>query len=133
MPLYLQEYDQGTFVFFITLSVINVNSKSQRSIIMAIWTGHDFVVFQYNSTTWNNVAGIYIFAGANQQNAWVPVYIGQCDSFQNRIPSHEKWDKAQSLGATHVHAMVVSKQADRDVIEKALIQAYQPPLNIQHK
>lgn len=99
----------------------------------AIWLTHVFTVYPHAGTTWHNVAGIYIFAGVTRQNQWVPLYIGQCDSYQNRIPSHEQWDKAQSLGATHVHALVVSKQADRDVIERALVQAYQPPLNAQLK
>jgi hypothetical protein len=99
----------------------------------ATWLTHEFTVYPYASTTWNNVAGIYIFSGVNRQNQWVPLYIGQCDSFQNRIPSHEKWDKAQALGATHVHARAVSIQADRDSIEKELIQAFQPQLNSQLK
>lgn len=95
------------------------------------WGGYAFTVYPHDSTTWNNVAGIYIFVGVNRENQWTPLYVGQCDSFQVRIPSHEKWEKAQSLGAKHVHAMVVSRQADRDLIEKALIQAYRPPLNVQ--
>jgi len=99
----------------------------------ATWLTHEFTTYPRANTTWNNVAGIYIFSGITPQNQWTPHYIGQCDSFENRIPSHEKWDKAQALGATHVHAMVVSKQADRDRIEKELIQAYQPHLNIQLK
>lgn len=99
---------------------------------IATWKGHEFIVYPH-TTTWNNVAGIYIFAGINRQNQWIALYIGQCDSFQNRIPSHEKWDKAQSLGSAHVHAMVVSRQADRDAIEGDLIRSYQPPLNDQLK
>jgi len=96
----------------------------------AIWLSHEFTVYS-KSGQWNNVAGIYIFAGINQQNQWNPYYIGQCDNFQNRIPSHEKWDTAQSLGATHIHAMAVPSQADRDLIEQVLIQAYQPALNVR--
>lgn len=94
------------------------------------WLSHIFTVYPCESQ-WNNVAGIYIFAGVNSQNQWAPYYIGQADSFQDRIPSHEKWDTAQSLGATHVHAMAVPLEAMRDTIEEELIQAYQPPLNLQ--
>lgn len=96
------------------------------------WLTYEFIIYQ-PATQWNNVAGIYIFAGVNLQNQWVPYYIGQCDSFQNRIPSHEQWDKARSLGATHVHAQGVPLAADRDLIERQLIQAYQPCLNTQLK
>jgi len=94
------------------------------------WLSYEFTIYCHE-IQWNNVAGIYIFAGLNQQNQWTPYYIGQCDSFQNRIPSHELWGRAQSLGATHVHARTVAQAADRDQIEAALIQAYQPRLNIQ--
>jgi hypothetical protein len=37
------------------------------------------------------------------------------------------------LGATHVHALVVSQAAKRDEIERQLIATYQPPLNTQLK
>jgi excinuclease UvrABC nuclease subunit len=90
----------------------------------------DFTDYDTN-TTWNDVAGVYIFCGVNQANQWVPLYIGQADSFRNRIPRHEQWLPATRLGATHVHALVVPLAANRDLIERQLIQLYQPPLNQQ--
>jgi excinuclease UvrABC nuclease subunit len=96
------------------------------------WLTHEFTVHLHGEQ-WNNVAGIYIFAGLNRLNQWTPLYIGQAGSFQDRIPSHEQWDKARSLGATHVHAKVVQLQPQRDSIEKQLIQAFQPRLNTQLK
>ena len=93
------------------------------------WLAYDFTVHQ-KSEPWNNVAGIYIFAGV-KNNQWVPYYIGQCDSFQNRIPLHEQWDKALALGATHIHARVVPQASDRNRVEKTLIQSYDPDLNKQ--
>jgi hypothetical protein len=94
-----------------------------------IWLTYEFGIYDYEEQ-WSNVAGIYIFAGVDSQNYWVPYYIGQADSFQDRIPSHEKWDKAQSLGATHVHTKTVSQQFERDKIEQELIQNFQPSLNV---
>ncbi|MFH2067944.1 MAG: hypothetical protein ABII89_00555 [Candidatus Omnitrophota bacterium] len=94
------------------------------------WLNHTFTVY-LQSAQWNNVAGIYIFAGLNEQNQWVPLYIGKCDSFDDRIPSHEQWDTAMSLGATHVHAMKVDAPKDRDLIEQELIRVFQPRLNTQ--
>lgn len=96
----------------------------------ATWLSYEFFVY-VPETTWNNVSGIYIFAGLNFENQWIPYYIGQCDSFQSRIPSHEKWDRARSLGATHIHARNVPLQEDRDRIEEELILAYRPTLNDQ--
>ena len=92
------------------------------------WAGYDFTVYASVGIAWNNVAGIYIFTGV-VGNQWEPYYIGQCDSFQNRLRSHERWGEAARLGATHVHARVVPLAANRDSLEAALIRACQPPLN----
>ena len=95
------------------------------------WLSHEFTVHEHDEQNqWNNLPGIYIFAGVNPQGQWIPYYIGQCDSFQNRIPSHEKWGMAKSFGATHVHVMVVPLAANRDSIEQELIQEHQPLLNV---
>ena len=96
------------------------------------WLGQDFDVLTHN-TNWSTAAGIYIFCGVNQQNQWTALYIGQTSNFQDRLPSHEMWSKAQSLAATHVHAMVVSQESRRLALEAELIQAFQPPLNDQLK
>jgi excinuclease UvrABC nuclease subunit len=93
------------------------------------WSDHAFTAYRPEETQWSNHAGIYIFAGLNRENRWMALYIGQCDSFHDRIPSHEQWDKARSFGATHVHAMVVPQVAIRAKIEQELIQKYQPRLN----
>lgn len=96
------------------------------------WLNHEFHVC-LKDANWNNVSGVYIFTGLNRQNQWVPIYLGQADSFRNRIPSHEQWSPAKQLGATHVHARVEPLKANRDQLEKDLIRAYQPQLNVQHK
>jgi excinuclease UvrABC nuclease subunit len=96
------------------------------------WSGHLFEVCNKNSN-WSNVPGIYIFTGLNAAGKWRPFYIGQAQSLSDRIPNHEQWAAAVRLGATHVHAKVVQQAATRDSIEKELIQAYQPALNVQLK
>lgn len=96
------------------------------------WLTHEFSVHQHGAN-WNDTAGIYIFCGLNQQRQWVPLYIGQAASFRDRLPSHEQWNPARKLGATHVHAKAVSQQSQRDNIEKQLIQSFQPRLNTQLK
>jgi excinuclease UvrABC nuclease subunit len=96
------------------------------------WLSYEFTVYTPN-TTWNDVAGVYIFCGVNAQNQWVALYVGQADSFRNRIPSHEQWSPTVRLGATHVHARVVPQAATRDAIERELIQACKPRLNTQLK
>jgi len=94
------------------------------------WSSYEFTVYTPN-TTWNDVAGVYIFSGVNAQNHWVALYVGQTDSFRTRVPSHEQWSPAVRLGATHIHAKAVPHAAMRDAIESQLIQTYQPRLNTQ--
>jgi excinuclease UvrABC nuclease subunit len=96
------------------------------------WGGYEFDVCK-QTANWNDVGGIYIFTGLNQQGRWRAFYIGQAQSLKDRIPDHERWDEAVQLGATHVHARAVSQEATRDTVEAELIAAYQPALNEQLK
>jgi excinuclease UvrABC nuclease subunit len=96
------------------------------------WLTYGFDVYAPN-TKWNDVPGIYIFAGPNASGRWRAYYIGQAASFKDRLADHENWNEAVRLGATHIHARVVQQQASRDTIEAELIEAYQPALNVQLK
>ena len=98
----------------------------------ANWNNVEFSVHKPD-TSWKDSAGLYIFAGVNPQNKWVALYIGQTSSLAERLATHERWSEAARLGATHIHARVVTNQAERDTLEKHLIQAYQPRLNVQLK
>jgi excinuclease UvrABC nuclease subunit len=99
----------------------------------AKWLSYEFTVYTIDPT-WNEVSGVYIFCGITVQNLWKALYVGKADSFKARLmASHEKWKPALELGASHVHALVVELAASRDKIERELILAYQPPLNIQLK
>ena len=96
------------------------------------WWNWDFTVYEHSSD-WNEVAGIYIFAGLNSVGRWEALYIGSTESLAERLPNHEKWPEAVRLGATHIHARVESQVATRQAIERILIQNYRPHLNIQHR
>lgn len=88
------------------------------------------MVYDLEGTTWNDVPGVYIFAGLDSTRGWWQAkYIGRTNSFKDRIPNHEWWDEAQQMGATHVHARVVQGAAQQIDLEDALIRAYRPPLN----
>lgn len=96
------------------------------------WLAHTFSVYEPATTTWSEASGVYIFAEFTARG-WVPHYIGQATSFADRLPNHEQWGPAVRLGATHIHAMAVTSQAMRDVIERVLITHFSPTLNTQHR
>ena len=81
---------------------------------------------------WNSVPGLYIFARPSGAN-WSAVYVGQADDLSTRLPNHNRLDEAVRAGATQIHAMVEHLQAERDRLERLLIQHLQPPLNAQHR
>ncbi len=98
------------------------------------WSGHEFTVYQHD-TDWPSVSGLYIFAGLGTNLLGTPLlqafYVGQCQSFAKRIPTHEKWQEAQQLGATHVHARAEALGLTLTLLERALVEKYQPSLNVQ--
>ena len=96
------------------------------------WLDYEFQVYGPN-TDWNEVAGLYIFAGLNSEGRWVALYIGSTESLAERLPTHENWQEAVRLGATHIHARGEQHKETRLALEQELIQAYQPRLNVQHR
>ncbi len=94
-----------------------------------VWGGYGFTVYDPAGTTWNEVPGLYVFAGRGPDLRWYAKYIGRTTSFSGRLPNHDRWNEAVREGATHVHARVVHDEFQRKMIESVLIQTYQPPLN----
>ena len=87
-----------------------------------------FTIYDYYATQWKTVGGLYIFARV-AGNGWDPLYVGRTENFRTRIPSHEMWDEARRLGATHVHALVVPLEAHRVRLEAGLVGFLKPPMN----
>ena len=97
------------------------------------WTDYDFQVYSMYGA-WNDVPGIYIFAGQGRDGRWFPTYIGKTRSFQTRLSSdHKEWSNSIRLGATHVHALVEQDPERRNIIEQQLIRVFQPTRNTQHR
>lgn len=96
------------------------------------WNGHPFHVYPEPdpaNRTWLDSPGLYIFAGLDPGERWLPLYVGASESLARRLANHDQWTAAQELGATHIHAAVVQKKRERAMLEKALITTYLPPLN----
>jgi len=98
------------------------------------WGGYDFSSYDPSQTNWNDVPGVYIFAGMSSDGRWWRAkYVGQTSSFATRfgleLNSHQRWQEAISEGATHVHARVMQNELERRSLELMLIETYNPPLN----
>lgn len=100
------------------------------------WNSFEFSVYKTNSTRWYRVSGIYVFSEDSHlplSGNWKPLYIGQASDLQERLKYHEKIPSAIELGLCVIHVASVSNQNSRDNLERALIQQYQPQLNVQLK
>lgn len=98
------------------------------------WGGYDFNSYDPTQTNWNDVPGVYIFAGMSTDGRWWRAkYVGRTSSFSTRLGvgnnNHERWKEAIRKGATHVHARVVHNEMERRSLESMLIETYNPPLN----
>lgn len=98
------------------------------------WGGYDFTSYDPTQTNWNDVPGVYIFAGISADGRWWQAkYVGQTTSFRTRLGpqnnNHERWPEATHNGATHVHTRVVPNEIERRSLEHMLIETYNPPMN----
>jgi hypothetical protein len=89
-----------------------------------------FTIYDYDVTKWKTVGGLYIFARV-AGDRWDALHVGKAENFCMRLPSHERWEEARRLGATHVHALVVPLEVNRARLEAALIAYLKPPMNEQ--
>ncbi|MDE0316569.1 MAG: hypothetical protein OXM61_16915 [Candidatus Poribacteria bacterium] len=82
-------------------------------------------------------SGIYGFADLSHidENGWtVPkvLYVGESHSFEERvIESHEKWNDAFDLNATHICILKLenSSESERKDIERDIYLKHAPPCN----
>ena len=100
----------------------------------ALWLGAEFLVYPIHGTTWHEVPGVYIFAGQRfPGGAWHAVYVGQTVSFANRLADHPRTAEALQVGAVAIHARVIPTETERTSLERQLIEAYQPELNLLYR
>ena len=92
-------------------------------------TGTEYTFEVYpKDTTFNDVAGVYLFTKRDSNKTHDILYIGETESFRDRPLGwgHEKWGSAIRMGLTHI---CVLQTSNRESIERKLIAAYNPPLN----
>jgi hypothetical protein len=66
---------------------------------------------------------------------WYIRYVGQCSDASDRFTNHERWNEAvRDHGVTHVLTHISApNQTVRETEERDLIQAFDPPMNVQHR
>jgi hypothetical protein len=87
-----------------------------------------------SSSSWLAVGGNYVFMKQLPNGNFLPVYVGQADNLQARIPNHERFDDAIRAGATHLVAhSTPNGEMARLAEERDLIQKWNPVLNTHHR
>ncbi len=75
-----------------------------------IWTGGSGKKYEYEmypiGTDWNDVPGNYIFAKESLPHKWEAVYIGETESFKDRLPNHNELPCINRNGGTHIHVRI---------------------------
>ena len=99
-----------------------------------IWTGASGKKYEYTiyliGGEWNDVSGNYIFAKKNSPNEWEAVYIGETESFKDRIPNHNELACVRRNGGTHVHARTNKDSQARLDEEADLLANHSTPCNV---
>ncbi len=93
------------------------------------WTGvsgktYKYYVYQLPASFDPNQDGNYIYTKINNNNKWVPIYIGEGDLDVRVGPNHHQASCINSKGATHVHVHLNSAKQDRLSEEQDLLANY---------
>jgi len=81
-------------------------------------------------TTFEAVAGNYVFARNIDQKYWQPVYIGQTSDLSERFDDHHKMPCIKQEEATHIHVHKSSdNEAERLAEESDLVKKWNPICN----
>ena len=104
------------------------------------WTGSSGAKYRYwflvNPTSAGILAkpGNYAFVKQLPNGNFTPLYFGESEDLQARIPGHDRWQEAVRAGMTHVMAhSAAGGESARQAEERDLIQQWHPPLNVQHR
>jgi hypothetical protein len=65
------------------------------------------------------------FGGRN----WTPLFLSRTANLSLRMTSHERWDEARLLGATHVLLLSFPEREEREAAEIDLADALRPIMN----
>ena len=81
------------------------------------------------NTDWNDVPGNYIFAKETTPHNWEAVYIGETESFKDRLPNHNELPCIRRNGGTHTHVRINRDSRARLAEEAELLANHSTPCN----
>jgi hypothetical protein len=78
----------------------------------------------------DSAPGVYCFARPGPGGrGWTPLFISRTGNLAKRLASHEQWQDAQLLGATHILIHDADERDVREYVESDLCQALKPVMN----
>lgn len=95
-----------------------------------MWASASDRIYEYKifpiGNDWDDVPGNYIFAKKIARVKWEAIYIGETESFKDRLPNHNELPCIRKNGGTHIHIHVnresrarLAEEADLLVNNKA--------------
>lgn len=101
--------------------------------IKCTWTGASGKKYEYwvseIGANWKDAPGNYIFAKEVEPNTWNAVYIGQTESFKDRLPDHNELPCILDNGGTHIHTHINRDERARLDEEADLLENHETPCN----
>ena len=82
-------------------------------------------------TSFNEVAGNFIYAKKAGPDEWIPIAIGQTTNLNDCTGDQAKYECARQNGATHIHIHTTrGGESLRLAVERDLISKWTPPCNV---
>lgn len=102
------------------------------------WKGKSGSVYRYwlvdMTKPFFALPGNYVFAKQVVPGKFSPLYFGETGDFSSRMPTHEVWDSAVRMGATHALAHATQGgEFVRRAEERDLVELWNPTLNTHYR
>ncbi|MEM9225444.1 MAG: GIY-YIG nuclease family protein [Pseudomonadota bacterium] len=98
-----------------------------------VWRGESNTRYRFKITktlqALPDAGGIYVMVRRTAFFFLSPVYIGKASNLAGRLDGHERWEEAESKGASERHFLCIRSESKRQQIEEDLIRKYRPKLN----
>ncbi len=98
-----------------------------------MWKSASDRIYEYEifpiDNDWDDVPGNYIFAKRSSHITWEAIYIGETESFKDRLPNHNELECIRNNGCTHIHVHVNRESRARLAEEADLLVNNKAPCN----